>query len=122
MSGRVHAEPQRSFPRLITVLVVLSVTVNVILALLAVAGVFYAVSVNSRNAQLGRSIHNSQIEACHQSNTARQRDIAIWNRLLNVTPAQKAAETPAQRAEVAQLEHLVKAKDTPVNCARLYPG
>ena len=111
----VHAEPQRSFPRLITVLVVLSVTVNVVLAVLAVAGVIYAVSLSSR-------IHASQLESCRASNTARLRDIAIWNRLLNVTPAQHAAETPAQRAEVTQLEHLVRVKDAQVNCAALYPG
>jgi len=68
---------------------------------------------NSRNIA---SQQKSNIQQCQASNTSRQQDDAIWNRLLNVTPAQAAKETPAQLAEIADLERLVKVKDTLRNC------
>jgi hypothetical protein len=61
--------------------------------------------------------HASNIQQCQLANVTRQQDIAIWNRLLG-TPA----KTAAAKAEIADLEHLVKVKDTPRNCASAYPG
>jgi 16S rRNA U1498 N3-methylase RsmE len=51
------------------------------------------------------------ISSCEQSNQNRLEDIAIWNTLLDVSPA-----TPAARAEVVKLKHLVQVKDTPHVC------
>lgn len=110
----------RVFPRLITALVITSVGVNIIVAVVVGIVAVYALSLGSQNAANTAAIHAAQLESCRASNTARQRDVAIWNRLLSVTPAQRAAETPAARAEVAQLEHLVKVKDSAVNCEALY--
>ena len=118
-------EPGRhgaALPPVITRLVVISVAVNVALAvaigLLAWLGLN---RINGTQQQSVDRIHASQVDACRQSNIARLRDVAIWNRLLTLSPAQKAAQDPAARAEVAQLEHLVAVKDHPVNCVALYP-
>lgn len=103
----------RVLPRAITVLVVISVTVNLVLA---AAFVFLAIQQGNNS----RAIHNSQVAACRTSNQIRLQDIAIWNRLLTVSPAQRAQQDQAARAEVRELEHLVAVKDTPVNCAAIY--
>ena len=105
----MHVE-RRVLPRHITVLVVISVIINVLLA--AVIAVVAAIVLGS--------IHNSQLASCHASNTARHKDVAIWNRLLKISPAQARAQTPAGRAEVAELKKLVADKDTQVNCAAVY--
>ena len=110
----------RDLPRTITILVTVSVVVNVILAIAFVGIALYGVHLGDVNAKLGRQIHDSQVVSCRYSNTTRVQDIAIWNRLLTLTPAQKASETAAAKAEVADLERLVRAKDTPVNCTALY--
>lgn len=102
--------PVRALPRIITVLVVISVSVNLLLAAAFVVALFF----------LTGRIHESQIVTCHNANSARKQDIAIWNRLLRITPAEAAKETSAQRQEVKDLKRLVHRKDTPVNCASLY--
>ena len=99
----------RALPRSLVVLLTVSVVVNL---LLAAAGAFVVI----RQLQLSGRIHDSQIQACEQSNSARRQDIAIWNRLLDV-PGPKPRSA---RREIADLTRLVKAKDTPVNCAALY--
>jgi hypothetical protein len=60
---------------------------------------------------------NIQYQSCNGSNAARHQDIAIWDRLLRVPPS----ATAAQKAEVRDLEKLVKIKDTPRDCVKLYP-
>lgn len=60
--------------------------------------------------------HISNIQQCQIANVTRVQDIAIWNRLLSVSPSAAAA-----RAEVADLKHLVEVKDTPRDCAAAYP-
>jgi hypothetical protein len=60
--------------------------------------------------------HVSSLQQCQLANETRLQDIAIWNRLLSVSPSAAAA-----KAEVADLERLVKAKDTPRDCAAAYP-
>jgi hypothetical protein len=60
--------------------------------------------------------HVSSLQQCQLANDTRQQDIAIWNRLLGVSPT-----APAAKAEVADLKHLVKVKDTPRDCAAAYP-
>jgi hypothetical protein len=101
---------KRVLPRHITILVVISVVINVILA--AVISFVAVVALGN--------IHDSQLSACRASNTARHRDVAVWNRLLKISPAQAKAQTAAGRAELAQLKALVAKKDTQVNCAALY--
>ena len=61
--------------------------------------------------------HASNLRQCQLANETRVQDIAVWNRLLQVP----ASATAAQKAEVAELEHLVKIKDTPRDCAAAYP-
>lgn len=58
----------------------------------------------------------SDVRQCQLANVARAQDIAIWNRLLQV-PASAPASA---RAEVADLERLVRVKDTPRDCAAAY--
>lgn len=102
--------PVRALPRVIVILVIISVAVNVLLAAAFIVALFFVT---------GR-IHDSQVTTCHNANLARTQDIAIWNRALRITPAQAAKETPPQRQEVADLNRLVRRKDMQVNCAALY--
>lgn len=60
--------------------------------------------------------HDSNVRQCQLANATRQQDIAIWNRILSVIPAD-----PAGRKFVADLKPLVKVKDTPRDCAAAYP-
>jgi hypothetical protein len=62
------------------------------------------------------TIHASDVQQCHIANETRAQDIAIWNRLLKVP----ANATPTQKALVADLERLVRVKDTPRDCAAAY--
>jgi hypothetical protein len=90
---------------------------------LVVVSLLVAVQNSNSAAQTARTaarIHASQLHACRASNVARHQDIAIWNRLLTLTPAQLKRATAEQKAEVRDLEHLVGIKDHPVNCAVLY--
>jgi hypothetical protein len=61
--------------------------------------------------------HASSLQQCQLANATRRQDIAIWNRLLNAP-----AKTAAAKAEITDLEHLVKVKDAPRDCASAYPG
>lgn len=116
-------QPPRDLPTSIKVLVIVSVAVNVLLAVaIGVLAVVGLNRINGTETDNVNRIHASQVQACEQSNIGRLRDIAIWNRLLTLTPQQKAQQDPAARAEVAQLEHLVAVKDHPVNCKILYPA
>lgn len=93
----------------VTFLVVLSVLVNVAVA---IGFVFIAIG-------LGRNSSNlraDQVTQCQESNVVRVQDIAIWNRLLQVPPGASAG----QKREAAELAALVKAKDTPKDCAQIY--
>lgn len=56
------------------------------------------------------------IQQCQASNATRLQDIAIWNRLLKIGPD----ATASQKAEVAELNHLVTVKDTPRNCVAVF--
>jgi hypothetical protein len=95
--------------------VVAALAASFALDLLVTAGLGYnTVRVNS--AQDG--IRASEIAQCGLANAARRQDIAIWNRLLTV-PA-SAHPTAEQKAEVADLERLVKVKDTPRDCKAAY--
>ena len=69
----------------------------------------------TRLATVEAAAHTSSIQQCQIANTTRVQDIAIWNRLLDTPSA-----SPAQAAEIAELNHLVKVKDTPRDCAAAY--
>jgi 4-alpha-glucanotransferase len=84
---------------------------------LVVLIVIVATLVNA-NSQNISAQQQQNIQQCQIANVTRLQDIAIWNRLLQV-PASAPA---AQKAEVADLEHLVKVKDTPRDCAAAYGG
>ena len=81
---------------------------------LAVTGGLAYTTVRQNSVQDG--IRASDITQCRLANVSRQQDIAIWNRLLAIPPAAAKAETAAQRAEVADLERLVRVKDAPRDC------
>jgi hypothetical protein len=95
--------------RLIRIFVSVSVVLNV-----ALIGVMAWLVVE--NNSLSNAQHQSDISQCQVNNTARVQDIAIWNRLLRV-PASAPASV---QKEKNQLERLVKIKDTPHNCAKVF--
>ena len=71
----------------------------------------------SANTLLIKAQQRSNISQCQASNKSRQQDIAIWNRLLRVSPT-----TAEGKAEVAELKELVRIKDTPRNCVNAFKG
>lgn len=65
--------------------------------------------------------HASNLQQCQLANITRQQDIAIWRQFLaDLAPA--AAGTPKTAAELAQVNALVKVKDTPRDCTSAYAG
>jgi hypothetical protein len=60
--------------------------------------------------------HDSNVQQCRLANTARQQDIAIWNRITAVLPSATAAE----RSFSADLRRLARVKDAPRNCTAAY--
>ncbi len=62
------------------------------------------------------ALRASDVRQCQLANVTRQQDIAIWNALLRVP----ASATAAQKAEVADLERLVRVKDAPRDCNAAY--
>lgn len=104
----------------ITFLVVLSVAVNVALA---VGFVVLAASQNAqntantaRNAAVSAAEHNSALIACRSANVNRTQDSAVWAYLLQVPHT----ATAAHKAEIAHLRALVAAKNAIRDCATLY--
>jgi hypothetical protein len=93
--------------------VIAALAVSFALDLALTAGVGYN---TLRQNDVQNGIRASDIRQCQLANVARQQDIAIWNRLLQVP----ASATAAQKAEVAELEHLVGVKDKPRDCAAAY--
>jgi hypothetical protein len=81
--------------------------------------IFQFSAVSASNTRLIAAQARDNIRQCEQANVSRSQDIAIWNRLLNVKPLPKS---PAALAEIADLERLVKVKDTPRDCAAAYIG
>ena len=73
-----------------------------------------------QNSQRISAQHENNIRQCQLANGTRQQDVAIWNRLLQLPPGVKA--TAAQQAEIRELEHLVKIKDTPRDCTAAFQG
>jgi hypothetical protein len=92
---------------------VIGLAVSICLDLLITAGLGYN---TVRQNSVQDRIHASEITQCQLANGARAQDIAIWNRLLQV-PASAPA---AQKAEVAELKHLVGVKDKPRDCAAAF--
>lgn len=74
-------------------------------------------SESAANTRLIAAQQQASIIQCRLANENRQQDIAIWNRLLTVSPPPK---DPAALREIAELEHLVKIKDTPRNCTAAF--
>jgi len=73
-----------------------------------------------QNSQRISAQHENNIRQCQLANITRGQDIAIWNRLLQVPPGTKV--TAEQKAEIKELEKLVKVKDTPRDCAAAFQG
>lgn len=62
--------------------------------------------------------HQSDVRQCQVANVTRAQDIAVWNRFLaDLAPA---AATPKVAAELAQINQLVKVKDTLRDCDAAY--
>jgi hypothetical protein len=111
VTGPAQPHPKRTTAELLT-LIYLAFSAAAITALIIITAVLVA--------NYGRVLaaqHASDITQCQIANNTRQQDIAIWNRLLNVSPAPPSA---AARAEIAELQRLVAVKDTPRNCAAAY--
>ena len=60
-----------------------------------------------------------QRQQCTANNTARAQDRGLWDYILGAPGPPKTAQ---QKAEAAHLKSLVAQKDTPRDCAALYPG
>jgi hypothetical protein len=93
--------------------IIAALAVSFTLDLAVTAGLGYN---TIRQNEVQNGIRASDIRQCQLANVARGQDIAIWNRLLQI-PASAAA---AQKAEVAELKHLVGVKDTPRDCQAAY--
>jgi hypothetical protein len=93
--------------------IIAALAVSFALDLLVTAGLGYN---TIRQNEVQNGIRASDIRQCQLANVARGQDIAIWNRLLTIP----ASATAAQKAEVAELKHLVGVKDTPRDCAAAY--
>jgi hypothetical protein len=81
--------------------------------------IFQISAVSASNTRLIDAQARSNLQQCQLANVSRSQDIAIWNRLLTVSPPPKSA---AALAELADLKRLVRIKDAPRNCAAAYPG
>jgi hypothetical protein len=95
--------------------VIAALAASFALDLLFTAGLGYN-TIRQNDVQNG--IRASDIAQCQLANVARGQDIAIWNRLLTIPPS--AHPTAAQKAEVAELKHLVGVKDKPRDCAAAF--
>ena len=95
--------------------IIAALVISLCLDILITAGLGYN---TIRQNEVQNGIRASDIRQCQLANVARQQDIAIWNRLLQI-PA-SAHPTAAQKAEVAELKHLVGIKDKPRDCAAAY--
>jgi hypothetical protein len=98
--------------------VITGVIISICLDLLITAGFGWnTIRVNGAES----AAHASDIQQCQAANAARGQDIAIWRQFLaDLAPA--AAGTPKTTAELAQINALVKVKDTPRDCTSAYPG
>jgi hypothetical protein len=92
---------------------IIGLVVSITLDLLVTAGLGWN---TVRQNDIQASSHASDIRQCQIANATRIQDIAIWNRLLRLP----AGATAAQKALVADLERLVKAKDAPRDCNAAY--
>jgi len=95
--------------------ILIFVTIVSLVLDVALTGIVTVLAYRSTN--LADSIRHASISQCDANNAARLQDIAIWNRLLRVSPE---GATAAQRQEVAELERLVAVKDTPRDCTTAY--
>ena len=75
-------------------------------------------AVTIRQDDVQNALRASDIRQCQLANDARDQDVAIWNRLLVFPPG--SHPTAGQRAEVADLERLVRVKDTPRDCEKAF--
>ena len=93
--------------------IIAALVVSFCLDLAVTAGIGYD---TARQDSVQNSIRASDIRQCQLANVARQQDIAVWDRLLAVPVTASAAA----RAEVAELDRLVRVKDTPRDCAAAF--
>ena len=100
-----------SNPAVITAIWIVSAVLNV----LFMASIVWLAVLYSSNSN---ALKNDNVSQCEQNNTGRQQDIAIWNLLLD-QPRSKPL-TPQQQQTFNTLKWLVKIKDTPRNCVKVY--
>lgn len=99
-------------------LIVRALVVSFCLDLLVTAGFGYnTVQVNDAQG----ATRTSEVSACQQANVNRVQDIAIWNRFLGDIAPPGAPQTAKVKAELAEINHLIKVKDTPRDCQSQYP-
>jgi hypothetical protein len=99
-------------------LIVRALVVSFCLDLLITAGFGYN-TVRVNGAQ--DATHTSEVSACQQANVNRSQDIAIWNRFLGDIAPPGTPRTAKVKAELAEINKLIKVKDTPRDCQSLYP-
>lgn len=97
--------------------IVAGLVVSLCLDLLITAGFGYN-TVRVNGAQ--DATHTSEVSACQQANVNRAEDIAIWNRFLGDIAPPGAPQTAKVKAELAEINKLIKTKDMPRNCVALY--
>ena len=98
--------------RLIKIYLAFSGVVIAVLIAVVVLLVFQTNTAVDRANKAITAVRQTAVLNCLENNVARQQDIAIWNRLLTVSSPPSAAV----KAEIADLNALVKIKDTPRPC------
>lgn len=109
--------PPRRADRFVTWYLWITAGVQAVLVVIVIVLLIQNNSLGESNQRNLTAQHTSNIRQCQLANMTRIQDIAIWNRLLKVSSASAAV-----KAEVTELNHLVKVKDTPRNCVAAYPG
>jgi hypothetical protein len=79
-------------------------------------------SVSASNTRLIAGQQASNIAQCRQGNVVRQQDIAIWNQFLADLAPPGVPLPPKERAELVQINRLIRIKDTPRNCSAAFAG
>jgi hypothetical protein len=117
MTTAASPPPPRRADRFVTWYLWVTAGVQAVLVVIVIILLIQNNSLGESNQRNITAQHTSNIQQCQLANVTRIQDIAIWNRLLKVSPTSAAA-----KAEIAELNHLVKVKDTPRNCVAAYPG
>jgi hypothetical protein len=96
------------------------VTIWAVTAGLSVLFLASIVILGIRSYDYSTSLHNSSVSQCQANNTNRREDIAIWNQFLGDLAPPGAPQSAKVKAELTRIYGLIRTKDTPRNCVKVY--